>query len=71
MILELLSLGPGLPPVSFFLDEAALPLVRRKLRVSGKTGLHFRTASPEKLSTPLPIPQGLRPMTVPQTVFAE
>ena len=71
MILELLSLGPGLPQVSFVLDEAALPSVRRKLHVSGKTGLHFRTAISERLSTPLPIPQGLRPMTVPQTVFAE
>ena len=64
MILELLSLGPGLPLVSFVLDEAALSLCRWKLRVSGKTGLHFRTASPEKLSTPVPIPQGLSPMTV-------
>jgi hypothetical protein len=48
-------LSPGLLLVSFVLDEAALPFVRRKLRVFGKTGLHFRTASPEKLCTLLPI----------------
>jgi hypothetical protein len=47
-------LSPGLPLVSFVLDEAALAFVKRELRVCGKTGLHFRTASPEKLSTPLP-----------------
>jgi hypothetical protein len=71
VILELFSLGPGLPLVSFVLDEAALSLCRGKLHVSGKTGLHFRTAISERLSTPQPIPQGLRPVTVPQTVFAE
>lgn len=69
MILELLSLGPGLPLVSFVLDEAALPLVRRKLHVSGKTELHFRTAALKAFHASGP--QGLSPMTVPQTVFAE
>lgn len=63
MISVFIFLSPSLP-LSFVLDEAALPFVRRKLRVSGKTGFHFRTASPEKLSTPLPISQGLSPLTV-------
>ena len=61
MISVFIFLRPGLPLISFVMDEAALPFLRRKLRVSGKAELHFRSASSEKLSTLLPIRKAFAP----------
>jgi hypothetical protein len=64
-------LSPGLPLVSFVLNEAALTLDRRKLRLSGKSRVASQELQAVKAFRATPVLEGLSPMAVAQTVFAE
>lgn len=70
-MISVFMLSPGLPLVPFALDEAALPFVRRTLRLSGKTRVAFQELPALKAFHATPVLEGLRLMTVAQTVFAE